>query len=123
MILFDYTFYRIAQFFYKKDGVDAFRAVCLVSVIQGLIFGKLFFALIKLKFWHNDNFILTHIQVKYFACLMALIILFFNYIRYKRKYWQFSERWKDTETQSQRNWRGIMVISAILLPFLLILLQ
>lgn len=122
MIIFDYIFFRVAKFFYKKDGVDAFRAICTVSLIQTLILGKLFFWIVKLKYWRFDHFIHLPIQVKYFAYVIALIIIFFNYIRYRKKYWRFSEKWKDTETQSQRKLRGVLVVSAILLPFLLIFL-
>ena len=48
MTVFDYVFYRIAIFFYKRDGSNAPRSIGIVSVIQILIIGEISFLVLRI---------------------------------------------------------------------------
>jgi hypothetical protein len=50
MVMFDYIFYRIANFFYKKDGIDAYRAISILSVMQSLVIAEVIVILLRLLF-------------------------------------------------------------------------
>ncbi|WP_285010107.1 hypothetical protein [Pedobacter faecalis] len=119
MIVFDYIFYRVAKFFYKKDGIDAFRAVCTVSMIQGLTFGAFVFSILRMIFGLSET--AKHVNSSGgVGIAIGVILLTLNYLRYKGKYWRFAERWKDSETEQQRKLRGALVILAIVLPVFLV---
>lgn len=119
MTIFDYIFYRVAKFFYKKDGIDAFRAVCTVSMIQGITLGAIIFSIMRLV----DEFpnIIIHLKGSgQIGIVVGIIFLARNYFRYKGKYWHFAERWKNTESAQQRKLRGVLVVIAILIPIFLV---
>lgn len=118
MIIFDYVFFRVAKFFYRKDGVDAFRAVCIISVIQGLIFGALLFSVLRLVYKMNEISKYKEISGK-FGIALCVILLLFNYFRYKSKYWSFVERWKN-ETFQQSKVRGFLVLGIIFFSIFLV---
>ncbi len=114
MIIFDYIFFRVASIFYKKDGVDAFRAIVIVTVIQCLILGEIGFGILRL-IYNLDETSKYSMESKYFGSALFLLILFFNYLRYKTKYWHFSQRWKQSESEQERKARGFMIVLLILL--------
>ena len=118
MIIFDYIFFRVAKFFYKKDGVDAFRAVCIVSVVQILLLGASFFSILRLIYNLSEISKFTQISVK-FGGVFYILLLIFNYYRYKVQYWKFSQKWNN-ETFQQRKLRGIMVLGVIFLSLFLV---
>ena len=45
---FDYFFYRIAKFYYRKDGSDAIRAIAILSLIQALLVGTTITIILRL---------------------------------------------------------------------------
>ena len=118
-MVFDYMFYRIAKFYYKKDGVDAICTLFIVSVIQGLLFGAIVFSVLRALYGLLETAKYTQLAGK-IGIVVGILLLVFNFLRYKGKYWRFAERWKDTKTEKQRRIRGILVVVAILFPFLLL---
>lgn len=118
MLIFDYIFFRVAKFFYKKDGVDAFRAVCIVSVVQILLLGASFFSILRLIYNLSEISKFTHFSGKVGGAFYFLFLIF-NYYRYKVKYWKFSKKWNN-ETLQQKKLRGIMVFGVIFLSLFLV---
>jgi hypothetical protein len=119
MKLFDYTYYRIAKFFYKKDGLDAFRAVAVVSTIQCLFLIAL--STFILRNIYSLNYLATFIELqKQVYCGVGISIGVYNYFfRYKGMYWRYSERWEVIEGADRYLYNGYLVIILIILPLVL----
>ncbi|MDB5014386.1 MAG: hypothetical protein JWQ25_2588, partial [Daejeonella sp.] len=90
MIVFDYIFYRVAKFFYKKDGIDAMRAITIVAVIQGLTLGAVMFSILRLKYDLSQTLEYKKLSGQV-GIVIFVILLLCNYLRYKSKYWRFAE--------------------------------
>lgn len=123
MNLIEYIFYRVAKFYYKRDGSSAFRAVAVLSVMQGMLIVDLFL-LIRVLFLHQSD---VQDYVKYSRIIgiaLAILLIALNYLHFKDKYWKLSDRWREKEKDNPtlRKTRGWLVIFAIALPFLLYLL-
>ena len=120
MILFDYIFYRIAKFYYKRDGSSAFRAVAILSVLQGMLIVDLFL-LIRILFLNQSD---VQDYIKYgrmIGIALAILLIVLNYFYFRNRYWKLSDQWREKEKENPmiRNARGWLVIFAIILPFLL----
>ncbi|PWG78101.1 hypothetical protein DDR33_24095 [Pararcticibacter amylolyticus] len=115
MIIFDYIFYRIAHFFHKKDGDEGVRALAFVVVIQGLLLISLFFFIQMISATHID----LRGWSKYVAVVLMVILGGINFIRYRGKYRYLHTRWGNNETKEQKLVRGVLVLFAIVIPYLL----
>lgn len=64
--IFDYTYYRVAKFYFKRDGLGAFTALLTISLIYAFYLMDIFF-LVKDSFFfvakRNEVFILEKIIV------------------------------------------------------------
>mgnify|MGYP001582875045 CR=1 FL=1 len=122
MNLFEYIFYRIAKFYYKRDGSTAFRAVGILSLIQLMLVVD-FFLMIRVLFLHQSD---VQGYVKYgrtIGIVLAIILMVLNYFYFKNKYWRLSDRWREKESEDPTlRTRGWLVVLAIILPFALYLL-
>jgi hypothetical protein len=121
MKLFEYIFYRIAKFYYKRDGSRAFGAVAVVSVMQGVLFADIMIVVLNL-FVENAT---RSEYVKYgrpIGYLLAFSLIAFNYWYFKDTYWKLSDRWREKETSAQRRMRGYLVVLSIFTPFILLIL-
>ena len=118
MIIFDYTFYRVAKFFYRKDGIEATRAIATVTFIQGALLSAFLVGLLRLFYDLSDIAKFSKISST-IGLALTIIIAILNYLHYKGKYWKLANKWKDKETKRQKNFRGIFVIFMILVPFIL----
>ncbi len=121
IVLFDYVFYRVAKFFYRKDGIDAIRAIAVVTIVQGFLAGEVLTIVLRL-FFSLDEIAKFSISVSKVGIAVALILLFLNYQRYKGKYWKFADRWRSSESQAQTIQRGWLVVLVILIPYVLLIL-
>lgn len=116
-LYFDYIFFRMAQFFFKRDGSAAIRAILGISMIQMLIAFIILFAITH--FTVNAKYI--HLYSKQFASigiLITLIFIIYNHRKYKGRYSDFREYWKD-ELHSQRVVKGYLVIASLILPWII----
>lgn len=120
MRVFDYIFYRIAKYYYKKDGSDAFTAVILVSLIQNYLIIAIF-APILYQFYSVEETAPFAKLVGKLSIIPGLIILYLNYRRYKGKYPQLEERWRDKQTPLQRKILGILITMAVFAPLIFII--
>lgn len=119
MVIFDYIYFRVAKYFFKKDGTSAQRAIAIVTVVQIFLIGTVLFALDR----HLLKLGVSVDVAKYIGVLIAGIILLLNHIRYKGKYFRYRERWLGREIPKGYKLKGYLVVIAIFIPFLLLLLM
>ena len=112
---FDYIYYRLAKFFLKGDGKDAIRAVLGVSMIQLLIVGDLVLIPTRIMWDRHETAPYSKV-IGGISVVLLLIIIIFNYIKYKSKYDEFDDRWKD-ETRLSRVVKGFLVLICLILPW------
>ena len=108
MNLVEYIFYRVAKFYYKRDGSSAFRAVAVLSVMQGMLIVDLFL-LIRVLFLHQSD---VQDYVKYSRIIgiaLAILLIALNYLHFKDKYWVNVKSWGVSEKKiclGKRNYRN-----------------
>lgn len=115
---FDYHYYRVAKFYYKRDGSSATTALISISAVQGwIIINILIF--IKELFFQDIN-------VKKYGWIIFLIvmvsILIYNNIRYKNKYQELRNRWIN-ENRKDKTMNGLIIILTIIFSWLLIFIN
>lgn len=105
---FDYHYYRIAKFYYKRDGSDAFTALLSVTTVQSwlLINVLIFFQEI---FFNNRRFEYGWISWVVILIIVALI----NSKMYRNKYMFFRNKWIN-EDKNKKRIKGVIVIFTIL---------
>ncbi|KPH13812.1 hypothetical protein [Chryseobacterium sp. ERMR1:04] len=114
---FDYHYYRIAKFYYKRDGSDATTALISVSSVQGWIIVNILL-FIKEFFFETEKFKYGWI----FFILIMVGIIFYNKNRYKDKYLQFRDKWIN-EKKREKAINGILVILTIIFAWSLIFIN
>ena len=113
-------FYRMAVFFFKRDGSLAPRAVAFVSLSQTLLIIS-FLTIIIRQFYELHETAVYKGQVGKYGAALALILLVLNYWRYRRGYSKLSDRWSNNESLQQKRIRGVLVAFGVVLPFILVL--
>ncbi|UZT97257.1 hypothetical protein ODZ84_19010 [Chryseobacterium fluminis] len=111
---FDYHYYRIAKFYYNRDGADATTALISVSAVQGwiivnilLFFKELFFQGEKIKYgWI------------FFLIIMVGTIVY-NKKKYRKKYFLLRDQWIN-ESKGDKIKKGILIIFTIIISWSLI---
>lgn len=116
--IFDYTYYRIAKFYFKRDGLEAFTALLTISLIYAFYLMDIFF-LAKDLFFYAEKSNKVYLLEKIVLLLILFLIYFYNKKRYKGKYFFFREKWSK-ESKSKKQIKGILVIIFILSPLLLL---
>lgn len=120
MTAFDYIFYKVAKFFYKRDGIEASRAQAVVTVLQGFILidltGLILQPTVGLENLSEYLKYSTHIAVA-----LSVVLFTFNHYRYKNKYWRFADRWRNKETTGQKVIRGFLAFKAVIVLVLIFL--
>lgn len=111
---FDYHYYRVAKFYYKKDGADAVTAIISVSAVQSwviinfFLFGKeVFFSDVKVNYDY----------VFWIGIMIGFML--YNRKRYKNKYQQLRAKWIH-EKKRKKFKNGIVIILTIILAWTLI---
>ena len=118
-ILFDYIYYRLNKFYYKWDGENGTTSVIGLSMFQSMLIGNTITILLKLFLTKED--LKSNSKALVFLVITIFVALeIYNYFKYKNKYQVLKEYWKD-ETKKQRIERGIWVIVALLIPWVMII--
>ena len=123
MRLFEYVFYRIAKFYFKRDGSSAFRTICIISFSQGALLAD-FFLIVRLLFLQQSDLAGYVKYSRTIGIVLALMLMGVNYLFFKNKYWKLSDRWREAESKDPtlRKGRGLLVIAITILPFVLFFL-
>lgn len=115
--IFNYTYYRITKFYYKKDGSDATTALLTITLILSLF-------VISIEFIISGYFEIYR-KISTLEIILILILMFVFYLilkkRYKNKYSSFREKWIK-ETNNNKRLNGFLVILFILSPLILIVI-
>ncbi|WP_462227999.1 hypothetical protein [Mucilaginibacter sp.] len=110
----------MAQFFFKRDGSDAIRAILGISMVQMLILFILSF--ITVHFTLSAQYLHLHSkQSGEIGVFITLLLIFYNYKKYKGRYSYYREYWQD-EVRSQRLLKGYLVLISLILPWIAVFL-
>ncbi|WP_241310839.1 hypothetical protein [Chryseobacterium arthrosphaerae] len=114
---FSYHYYRVAKFYYKRDGADATTALISVSAVQGwIIINILLF--IKEILFNNEK-----LKYGWVVFLVVMVgILFYNKKKYKNKYLELRSKWINEE-KNNKIFNGILVILTIIFSWSLIFIN
>lgn len=113
--MFDYIFYRLANFFYRDDGNMAIRALAILSLTQGLFIIDITF--LMLRFTYSSFIIAKYAKFSGQACAILLgLIIILNYLRYRDKFSHFQKKWGDSPTFLQ----NLSIWVSLLLPWILL---
>lgn len=123
MTFFDYIFYRIAKFYYKRDGLDSYGSIIILSIIQGLLIMEIVTILLRMTYSINE---IAKYKVPIPAAKIGMglgvVLIVLNYFRYKGRYWKLSDRWREVGTPTERTVKGWLVVVAIIVPFIILIL-
>ncbi|MBF2092988.1 hypothetical protein H1R85_10785, partial [Flavobacterium psychrophilum] len=113
--IFDYTYYRIAKFYYKRDGSDAITALLTITLIFSL------YVIDILLFVFEVLNINIRIQASFIERCVIAVSLYIVYLpikkRYSGKYFLLREKWIK-ETKYKKRLNGFLVILFILSPLI-----
>ncbi|GEN74255.1 hypothetical protein [Chryseobacterium lathyri] len=114
---FDYHYYRVAKFYYKRDGADATTALISVSAVQTwIIINVLLF--IKELFFQNEK-----LKYGWIVFLFIMIgILIYNKRKYKNKYLELRNKWVS-EKKKEKTVNGLIIILTIIFSWCLIFIN
>ncbi|MGK6343058.1 hypothetical protein ACMGDK_12520 [Chryseobacterium sp. DT-3] len=114
---FDYHYYRVAKFYYKRDGADAATALISVSAVQTwIIINVLLF--IKELFFQNEK-----LKYGWIVFLFIMIgILIYNKRKYKNKYLELRNKWVS-EKKKEKTVNGLIIILTIIFSWCLIFIN
>lgn len=115
--IFDYTFYRIAKFYFKRDGSDSITALLTLTLIMFLYFLNIFLAFFELL--KIDIIGMSTIFEKVTILIIIFFIYLFNKKKYNRRYLALRDKWINEEKNKKRI-NGFFVIFFILSPLLLL---
>lgn len=117
MDFFDYHFYRVAKYYYKRDGSDATTALISVSSVQSWI-------MINILIFIKD-FFFREIKFEFDWVIILLIMggtYLYNKKRYLKKYIVLREKW--SKESDKKKWiNGIVIIVTIVFSWSLIFLN
>lgn len=116
MKIFDYTYYRICDFYKKKNDSSAeMTGSLIVSLIQFFTILDLF--VITKIFW---EFPIPEYFTKYWFVPIIIIILIINWNKYvkPKKYREYRKIWKD-EYAKLRKKNGLMIILYLVISILI----
>ena len=119
-IIFDYIFYRVAKFYYRRDGRLASTA--LISVTTTQVMPASAFIIFIQKCLYGREITASYSKLgAYLFVVVLLLAMFLNHLRYKDKYFRLRERWEH-ETKAQQRIRGVAVVIAIVMSWTSLLL-
>jgi hypothetical protein len=117
---FDYIYYRITQFFFKRDGRTGFTGIAFISLLQTLSVAVVVLEISK-QLLTADTRALFSKQFGYLGAGIALFSMVYNYKKYNGKYNKYRFHWKD-ETKETRILKGFYIFLSFLLPIVAIVL-
>ena len=115
---FAYHYYRVARFYFKRDGIGAITALISVSSVQCWIIINLLLFFEGLCSNEVEKF--KYYKVLYF--LVVLSVFFLNKKKYNNKYLEYREKWKN-EDFKKRRLKGIIIVATIILSWSLIFIN
>ena len=118
---FDYIFYRVAKVYMKWDGSNAVTAQISVSLIQTLILVAPLLLITRLLYERSVTSQYSK-EIAYAAVAILFLFMLLNYQKYRHKYEELNEYWKNEE-QKIKQVRGVMVLLVHVLPLAMLILM
>lgn len=116
----DYMYYRVAKFFFKKDGELATRATIFVSSFKLLIIVD--FTLLAMRCWLSKAQINQYNTLaKISIGILLLVIIIIDDYQFKNNYRLYEKYW-EAENRSIYVAKGILIVISYVLSFLPLLL-
>ncbi|RZK55445.1 MAG: hypothetical protein EOO87_07850 [Pedobacter sp.] len=114
---YDYIFYRLAQWFFKKDGKSGIRAIALISSSQSFMVGLIVLSNVDLFLTVEERNLHSQ-KVGYVGAVVFLLLYFVNYNRFSDKYDRLQSHW-EKEPKRKKIIKAFWVLISLLLPVLL----
>lgn len=113
---FDYIYYRVIQVYFKWDGRNGATALIGVVMIQTLLILDVI-AFVTRLFLSRQETVYYANTGKWFAILLFIILMFYNYSKYQGRYNKLRLFWKN-EDRATRIRKGILVLLALIVPWM-----
>lgn len=110
---FDYFYFRFAQKKFKSQGASADTALLNITSVQLLVITNIYLFFSSLIDGEARKLFLYE---KILFVLLFILIYYLNHKKYKGKYLEFRERWKD-ETKNQRRIKWVIIVSVIIMSW------
>lgn len=118
--LFDYIYYRSVKLYFKLEGRNGITSTILITVTQTLILLDLLLCVLTILF--SREAARNNIDLIEFSFVIGfLIFLFFNFKRYKNKYFEFKRYWSE-ETSMIKFYKGVLSLIVIIIPWIVLIL-
>ncbi|MFK7049807.1 hypothetical protein FLACOL_00454 [Flavobacterium columnare] len=114
--IFDYTFYRISKFYFKRDGTDAITSLLTLTIIMFLYLLNAYFLIRELLNFDNKPRT-TGLVDKIGIVFIMLLIYLYNRKKYKGKYFILRDIWINEE-KNKKQINGFFVVLFILSPLI-----
>ncbi|RNI30427.1 hypothetical protein EFB08_03940 [Rufibacter latericius] len=111
---YDYIYYRVNQFYFKKDGRNGNRSIILVLFSIIGIIGNVYIVIMHALNIYNPKGIPLIVKLGIYVSMFA--IYYFVNKKYNGKYNKYRFFWKN-ESKQTRFYKGILVILSIILPW------
>lgn len=118
-IIFDYIYYRLNKFYYKRDKEDGITAILGITMLQTLLISHFVFIIMKMIYTKEEIQSFNWLKVVGIVLFIALEI--YNHFRYKGKYSILKERWKN-ESKKQTFQRGFIVLAILIVPWITVIM-
>lgn len=116
---FEYIYYRINQFFFKRDGRTGTSSLMAVVVIQSGLFLSIYVSIMRVLHGQHEREI-QEID-KWMPFIIVPVLVLYNYKKHHGKYNHYRFYWKN-ESRNTRVVKGSLVIASILFPWALFFL-
>jgi hypothetical protein len=118
-VLFDYYYYRVTKLYTEKNwekGEGGTAVVSLTFFQSMVIIDSVGFPL----FYFTDDLTRKLIisYLKPIIVILMVVLFFYNWKKYKFKFWAFKKRW-ESETLQQIQIRWIIILLVFLMPIVL----
>ena len=112
---FDYIYYRIIQVYFKWDGRNGATALIGVVMIQTLLILDAIAFITRLLLNREETVYYANTG-KWFAILLFIILMIYNYSKYQGRYNKLRLFWKN-EDKVTRIGKGILVLLSLIVPW------
>ena len=115
---FGYIYYRLNKVYFKWDGRRGITSILAISMIQ-FIWPFIALLLVSRFAFTPSELAPFKSEVKYAACIIFIMLYFFNYKVYSQNYNAYKNKWRN-EGMKQKKQRGVGIILLLALPWMLL---
>lgn len=113
MVILEYFWYRIARVYYKWDS-DGITASAFLALTESIFVLDLVGTILK---FIDRSGILMGENNSYVFVGFNLVLLTYNYFRFRERYWRLRDRWIDEPKGLPYFLKGVGVLLLLILPW------